>query len=135
MEFHVGRVGSSVATSTSYYDWRIALRRHEFEWKKEECFLLRKPDPPVLIAVTEPEKKNKKAIVQFLDYNLMRYATVSLPIESLSDVVHCVGSTSMTVGVGFFLVRKRTCGHADTRAYRSRSPTSGVTPLIPRPIR
>ncbi|KAG8691655.1 hypothetical protein FRC11_013671 [Ceratobasidium sp. 423] len=28
---------------------------------------------PVLIAVTEPEKKNKKGIVQFLDYNLSRF--------------------------------------------------------------
>ncbi|KAF8606033.1 hypothetical protein BDV93DRAFT_543190 [Ceratobasidium sp. AG-I] len=55
------------------FKWNFMWEEHEFEWKKEECFLLRKPDPPVLIAVTEPEKKNKKAIVQFLDYNLMRF--------------------------------------------------------------
>ncbi|CAE7124972.1 unnamed protein product [Rhizoctonia solani] len=59
------------------FKWNFVWEEHEFEWKKEECFILRKPDPPVLIAVTEPEKKNKKGIVQFLDYNLSRYAIFS----------------------------------------------------------
>ncbi|CUA78125.1 hypothetical protein RSOLAG22IIIB_02743 [Rhizoctonia solani] len=55
------------------FKWNFVWEEHEFEWKKEECYILRKPDPPVLIAVTEPEKKNKKGIVQFLDYNLSRF--------------------------------------------------------------
>ncbi|CAE6417864.1 unnamed protein product [Rhizoctonia solani] len=58
------------------FKWNFVWEEHEFEWKKEECYILRKPDPPVLIAVTEPEKKNKKAIVQFLDYNLSRFDIV-----------------------------------------------------------
>lgn len=40
-----------------------------------ECFLLRRPDPPVLVAVYEFEKKQNKAdagLVQLLDYNLTR---------------------------------------------------------------
>ena len=47
--------------------------RHEFEWKREECFLIRKPDPPVLVAITrEPPGKIKTKFVQLLDYNLKR---------------------------------------------------------------
>lgn len=48
--------------------------RHEFEWKREECFMIRKPDPPVLIAVTkEPAGRIKTTSVQILDYNINRY--------------------------------------------------------------
>lgn len=36
------------------------------------CYLLRKPDPPVQVAVTDPSKKGKPASVQVLDYNLRR---------------------------------------------------------------
>lgn len=47
--------------------------RHEFEWKREECFLIRKPDPPVLVAITkEPPGRIKTKAVQILDYNLKR---------------------------------------------------------------
>lgn len=50
------------------------MNRHEFEWKREECFMLRKPDPPVLVAVTkEPPGRIKTSVVQILDYNLNRY--------------------------------------------------------------
>lgn len=48
--------------------------------------------------------------------------------------LHRAGSTSTTVEVGFSLARDGVPGHTDARAYRSRSPTSGVTPLLPRPI-
>ncbi|CAE6454880.1 unnamed protein product [Rhizoctonia solani] len=61
------------AVAPRSFKWNFVWEEHEFEWKKEECYILRKPDPPVLIAVTEPEKKNKKGIVQFLDYNLSRF--------------------------------------------------------------
>ncbi|KXN86622.1 hypothetical protein AN958_09926 [Leucoagaricus sp. SymC.cos] len=57
------------------FKWEDAhrLRRHEFEWKREECFMLRKPDPPVLVAVTkEPSGRLKTSTVQILDYNLNR---------------------------------------------------------------
>lgn len=51
----------------------VSVRRHDFEWKREECFILRKPDPPVLVAVTkEPPGRIKTTTVQLLDYNLNR---------------------------------------------------------------
>lgn len=47
--------------------------RHELEWKREECFLLRKPDPPVIVSVTkEASGRLKTTTVQILDYNLNR---------------------------------------------------------------
>lgn len=35
--------------------------------------MLRKPDPPVMIAVTKAESKGKPASVQILDYNVKRH--------------------------------------------------------------
>lgn len=47
--------------------------RHEFEWRREECYIIRKPDPAVLVAVTkEPSGRLKTSSVQILDYNLNR---------------------------------------------------------------
>lgn len=47
---------------------------HEFEWKREECYLIRKPDPPVLVAITkEPSGRLKTHSVQLLDYNINRF--------------------------------------------------------------
>jgi hypothetical protein len=52
------------------------VNRNEFEWKREECFMLRKPDPPVLVAVTkEPAGRIKTSTVQILDYNLNRWVS------------------------------------------------------------
>lgn len=46
---------------------------HEFEWRREECYILRKPDPAVLVAVTkEPPGRLRTSTVQILDYNLNR---------------------------------------------------------------
>ena len=59
--------------------------RHEFEWKREECFILRKPDPAVLVAQTkEPPGKLQTRNVQILDYNINRCApsALILPIQS-----------------------------------------------------
>ena len=51
----------------------VAHDSHEFEWKREECYMLRKPDPPVLVAITkEPAGRIKTKTVQILDYNLNR---------------------------------------------------------------
>jgi hypothetical protein len=48
--------------------------RHTFEWKREECYLIRKPDPPVLVAITkEPPGRIKSSLVQILDYNINRF--------------------------------------------------------------
>lgn len=39
--------------------------------------MLRKPDPAVLVAVTkEPSGRLKTSLVQILDYNLNRYASI-----------------------------------------------------------
>ncbi len=52
---------------------KIGPDSNEFEWKREECFIVRKPDPPVIISVTkEPAGRLKTTTVQILDYNLNR---------------------------------------------------------------
>ncbi|TFK39976.1 hypothetical protein BDQ12DRAFT_681557 [Crucibulum laeve] len=61
-------------TGTLSFRWAFKWEEHEFEWKREECFMLRKPDPPVLVAVTrEPTGRLKTTSVQVLDYNLNRF--------------------------------------------------------------
>jgi len=59
--------------------------RHEFEWKREECFLIRKPDPPVLVAITkEPPGRLKTTSIQILDYNLNRCAKANAHVATYS---------------------------------------------------
>ncbi|KAG5647919.1 hypothetical protein DXG03_007843 [Asterophora parasitica] len=61
-------------TGTLSFRWGFKWEEHDFEWKREECFMLRKPDPPVLVAVTrEPAGRLKTTSVQILDYNLNRF--------------------------------------------------------------
>ncbi|KAJ3479158.1 hypothetical protein NLI96_g9249 [Meripilus lineatus] len=61
-------------TGTITFKWRFKWEEHEFEWKREECYILRKPDPSVLVAVTkEPPGRLKTSNVQLLDYNLNRF--------------------------------------------------------------
>ncbi|KAG8951867.1 hypothetical protein FRC04_005559 [Tulasnella sp. 424] len=63
-------------TGTINFRWQFPWEEHTFEFKREECFLLRKPDPPVLVAVYEFDKKQNKpevGLVQLLDYNLTRF--------------------------------------------------------------
>ncbi|GLB41766.1 hypothetical protein LshimejAT787_1003660 [Lyophyllum shimeji] len=61
-------------TGTISFRWGFRWEQHEFEWKREECFMVRKPDPPVLVAVTkEPAGRLKTTSVQILDYNLNRF--------------------------------------------------------------
>ncbi|KAF5351540.1 hypothetical protein D9758_007242 [Tetrapyrgos nigripes] len=56
------------------FKWSFKWEEHEFEWKREECYLIRKPDPPVLVAITkEPAGRLKTQSVQILDYNLNRF--------------------------------------------------------------
>ena len=51
----------------------LTVTRHDFEWKREECFMVRKPDPAVLVAQTkEPPGKLQTRNVQILDYNINR---------------------------------------------------------------
>ncbi|KAJ3493334.1 hypothetical protein NLJ89_g11041 [Agrocybe chaxingu] len=61
-------------TGTLSFRWSFKWEDHEFEWKREECFMIRKPDPPVIIAVTkEPTGRLRTTSVQILDYNLNRF--------------------------------------------------------------
>ncbi|KAI6008826.1 hypothetical protein F5J12DRAFT_54912 [Pisolithus orientalis] len=61
-------------TGTLSFKWSFKWEDHEFEWRREECFIVRKPDPPVLVALTkEPPGRIKTSSVQILDYNLHRF--------------------------------------------------------------
>ncbi|KAI0955322.1 hypothetical protein AcW1_006938 [Taiwanofungus camphoratus] len=89
------------STGTLSFRWSFKWEDHEFEWRREECFILRKPDPAVLVAVTkEPAGRSKPASVQLLDYNLTRFdiddrkgleiaiLTALLTFHDLSDAAH-----------------------------------------------
>ncbi|KAJ7595087.1 hypothetical protein C8J56DRAFT_928370 [Mycena floridula] len=62
-------------TGTISFRWSFKWEEHEFEWKREECFLIRKPDPPVMVAITKQGASGrlKTTSVQILDYNLNRF--------------------------------------------------------------
>ncbi|KAK0497310.1 hypothetical protein EDD18DRAFT_1161552 [Armillaria luteobubalina] len=61
-------------TGTLTFRWNFKWENFDFEWKREECFMLRKPDPPVLVAITkEPAGRLKTSSIQILDYNLNRF--------------------------------------------------------------
>ncbi|KAF7794379.1 hypothetical protein EIP86_005513 [Pleurotus ostreatoroseus] len=61
-------------TGTLTFKWRFQWEEHEFEWKREESFIIRKPDPAVLVAITkEAAGRLKTSSVQILDYNLNRF--------------------------------------------------------------
>ncbi|TFK29766.1 hypothetical protein FA15DRAFT_663948 [Coprinopsis marcescibilis] len=62
------------STGTLTFKWSFKWEEHEFEWKREQCFLVRKPDPPVLVAVTKEQTgRLKSPQVQILDYNINRF--------------------------------------------------------------
>ncbi|TCD62376.1 hypothetical protein EIP91_006958 [Steccherinum ochraceum] len=71
---HPSQIVELKYTGTLSFKWRFAWETHEFEWRREECFILRKPDPAVLVAVTkEPPGRLKTTAIQILDYNLNRF--------------------------------------------------------------
>ncbi|KAF9059775.1 hypothetical protein BDP27DRAFT_448509 [Rhodocollybia butyracea] len=62
------------ASGTFTTKWLFRWEGHEFEWKREECYMIRKPDPPVLVAITkETPGRVQSASIQVLDYNLNRF--------------------------------------------------------------
>ncbi|KAI9573766.1 hypothetical protein HD554DRAFT_2012186 [Boletus coccyginus] len=94
-------------SGTLSFRWSFKWETHEFEWKREECFIIRKPDPPVLVAVTkEPPGRIRTASVQILDYNLNRFdvedrkgleivlLTALLTFQDASDVYHEPNTTA-----------------------------------------
>lgn len=62
-------------TGTLSFRWKFTWGDHNFEWRREECFLVQgKKEAAVLVAVTkEPVGKIKTSLVQILDYNLNRF--------------------------------------------------------------
>ncbi|KAG8754216.1 hypothetical protein FRC12_011268 [Ceratobasidium sp. 428] len=112
------------------FKWEFKWEDHEFEWKKDECYLLRKPDPPVLIAVSESEKKNKKAIVQFLDYNLSRF---DVEDRRGLEVVLVASLLSFQDQSDEYRTRAAAADAATggLRAYSRQSSTSGSAPALP----
>ncbi|KAI9509788.1 hypothetical protein F5148DRAFT_1185190 [Russula earlei] len=62
------------STGSLTFRWTFAWEEHTFEWKKEACYLIRKPDPAVIVAITkEAQARIKTSTVQILDYNLNRF--------------------------------------------------------------
>ncbi|KAI1784685.1 hypothetical protein LXA43DRAFT_1121514 [Ganoderma leucocontextum] len=62
------------STGVLTFKWGFKWEEHDFEWKREECFMVRKPDPAVLVAQTkEPPGKLQTRNVQILDYNINRF--------------------------------------------------------------
>jgi len=95
-------------TGTLSFRWGFKWEQHEFEWKREECFMVRKPDPPVLVAVTkEPAGRIKTTVVQILDYNLNRFdiedrkgleiviLTALLTFQDANEVHHANSTSSL----------------------------------------
>ncbi|KAI0316520.1 hypothetical protein OF83DRAFT_1060194 [Amylostereum chailletii] len=89
------------SVGTLSFKWAFKWEDHEFEWKREECYLVRKPDPAVLVAVTkEPAGRLRTTAVQILDYNLHRFdvgdrkgleivlLTALLTFHDLNDAYH-----------------------------------------------
>ncbi|KZP01714.1 hypothetical protein CALVIDRAFT_594408 [Calocera viscosa TUFC12733] len=60
-------------TGTLTFKWTFEWEGHEFEWKKEACFLIRKPDPPVIVCSCDAPQTSKRSALQILDYNLQRF--------------------------------------------------------------
>ncbi|EIW79308.1 hypothetical protein CONPUDRAFT_59083 [Coniophora puteana RWD-64-598 SS2] len=97
-------------TGTLSFRWSFKWEDHEFEWKREECYMIRKPDPPVLVTVTkEPRGRIQTSSVQMLDYNLNRFQvddrkgleivilTALLTFQDSSDAYHRSPSASESV--------------------------------------
>ncbi|KAF4593156.1 hypothetical protein EYR38_008868 [Pleurotus pulmonarius] len=129
-------------TGTLSFKWSFQWEEHEFEWKREECYLLRKPDPPVLVAVTkEPAGRLKTSSIQVLDYNLNRFdiddrkgleivmLTALLTFHDANDTYHKDGEPPSATS--FFGVR-RTTSEA-TVAESSAAGQSAPPTLPPKP--
>ncbi|KAJ7874734.1 hypothetical protein B0H14DRAFT_2717323 [Mycena olivaceomarginata] len=97
-------------TGTLSFKWSFKWEEHDFEWKREECYMLRKPDPPVLVAVTkEPPGRLKTTSIQILDYNLQRFdiddrkgleiviLTALMTFQDANDVYHTPEGSSSAV--------------------------------------
>lgn len=99
------------STGVLTFKWAFRWEDHDFEWKREECFMVRKPDPAVLVAQTkEPPGKLQTRNVQILDYNINRFdfndrkgleITILTALLTFSDLneVHHAASIPIPVSV------------------------------------
>ena len=116
---------------------------HDFEWKKDECFMIRKPDPPVLVAVaSEPPSRIRNGTVQILDYNLNRYArsrssphNVALNWFRRFDIEDRKGLEIVLLTALFTFSDLNESYHAssDGRPGPPRRASSGAPPVPPKP--
>ncbi|KAJ7078862.1 hypothetical protein B0H15DRAFT_954281 [Mycena belliarum] len=124
-------------TGTLSFRWSFKWEEHEFEWKREECYMLRKPDPPVLVAVTkEPPGRLKTTAVQILDYNLNRFdiddrkgleiviLTALLTFQDANDLYHTPEASSNSIP-------RR--GSETNGTPASPGVSSAAPPLLPKP--
>ncbi|KAG1735499.1 hypothetical protein EDB19DRAFT_1723820 [Suillus lakei] len=68
-------------TGTLTFRWSFKWEEHEFEWKREECFMIRKPDPPVMVAVTKEPPDDRKGLEIVI-------LTALLTFQDASDSYH-----------------------------------------------
>ncbi|KIY45030.1 hypothetical protein FISHEDRAFT_50295 [Fistulina hepatica ATCC 64428] len=104
-------------TGTLSFKWGFKWEQHEFEWRREECFLLRKPDPAVLIAITK-EQAGKALTVQILDYNLNRF-----------DIDDRKG-LEIVLLTALLTFQDYTEGHREVAASKSHKPPASATPQL-----
>ncbi|KAH9080247.1 hypothetical protein EDB83DRAFT_2608502 [Lactarius deliciosus] len=62
------------STGMLVFKWGFTWKEHVFEWKREECYLIWKPDLAVLVMIMkDTARKSRTAMVQILDDNLNRF--------------------------------------------------------------
>ncbi|EKM50235.1 uncharacterized protein PHACADRAFT_264854 [Phanerochaete carnosa HHB-10118-sp] len=139
-------------TGTLTFKWRFAWEEHEFEWRREECFIIRKPDPAVLVAVTkEPSGRLKTSSVQILDYNLNRFdindrkgleiviLTALLTFQDSNEAYHTPSSDPPTPAQtssglsGFFGTVRRASDTTLQTLSKQTSEVDAPPPLPPKP--
>ncbi|KAG5337242.1 hypothetical protein E4T56_gene12529 [Termitomyces sp. T112] len=115
-------------TGTLSFRWSFNWEEHNFEWKREECYMLRKPDPPVLVAVTkEPAGRLKTTTVQILDYNLNRFDINDR--KGLEIVILTALLTFSDVNEGYHMPQETTIRSA------ARTPMAPTTSAVSRQTR
>ncbi|KAJ2973517.1 hypothetical protein NUW54_g12050 [Trametes sanguinea] len=135
-------------TGTIHFKWGFKWEEHDFEWRREECYILRKPDPAVLVAITkEPPGRLQTRSVQILDYNLNRFdiddrkgleiviLTALLTFQDLNETYHTPRSdTSPTTSPSESAANLATAASPTGLASRlglSRQPSKLLSPPSP----
>ncbi|KAF8347723.1 hypothetical protein F5887DRAFT_1258289 [Amanita rubescens] len=133
-------------TGTLFFRWSFKWEDHEFEWKREECYMIRKPDPPVMVAVAkEPPGKIKTTAVQILDYNLNRFdindrkgleitiLTALLTFQDFNEPISSEGTAKGTKVPDAATTNPATTTAANIPAYTANTPVIELIPPPPPP--